>query len=96
DCQGYVEPCEFGAGEGFYDDTPELAFGLMFHGFDYPDETGSDELHSRFWQAVMRKGILEFPRPEGCTIRRFVRKMTAKEFAPDENMLPVEQEEAAL
>ena len=97
DCQGYVEPCEFGAGEGFYDDTPpELAFGLMFHGFDYPDETGTDELGSRFWQAVMRKGILEFPRPEGCTTRRFVRKMAAKEFALDENMLPVEQEEAAL
>ncbi|XCN73175.1 MAG: type I-C CRISPR-associated protein Cas5c [Candidatus Electrothrix aestuarii] len=97
DCQGYVEPCEFGEGEGFYDNTPpELAFGLMFHGFDYPDETGNDELHSRFWQAVMRKGILEFPRPEGCTTRRFVRKMSVKEFALDENMLPVEQEEAAL
>lgn len=96
DCQGYVEPCEFGEDEGFYDAPTELAFGLMFHGFDYPDETGTDELSSRFWQAVMRKGILEFPRPEVCTIRRFVRKMTSKEFALDENMRPVEQEETAL
>ncbi len=98
DCQAYVEPCEFNDQEekGFYGDVPELAFGLMFHGFDYPDETGTDELGSRFWQPVMRKGILEFPRPEGCTVRRSVRKMTAKEFALDENIRPVEQEEAAL
>lgn len=98
DCQAYVEPCEFNNQEekGFYDDVPELAFGMMFHGFDYPDETGTDELGSRFWQPVMRKGILEFPRPEGCTVRRFVRKMAAKEFALDENMRPVEQEEVAL
>ncbi len=97
DCQAYVEPCAFGEGEGFYDDAPpELAFGLMFHGFDYPDETGTDELHSRFWQATMRNGILEFPRPEGCTVKRFVRKMDAKDFTLDENILPVEQEEAAL
>ncbi len=98
DCQAYVEPCEFNEQEekGFYGDVPELAFGMMFHGFDYPDETGTDELGSRFWQPVMRKGILEFPRPEGCTVRRFIRKMAAKEFALDENMRPVEQEEAAL
>jgi CRISPR-associated protein Cas5d len=96
DCQGYVEPCEFGEGKSFYDDTPELSFGVMFHGFDYPDETGKDELASRFWQAVMRKGVLEFPKPEGCVIRRSVRKMTAKEFSLNENLLAVEQEEAAL
>ncbi|MCI5222444.1 MAG: type I-C CRISPR-associated protein Cas5 [Candidatus Electrothrix sp. AR4] len=98
DCQAYVEPCKFNdkGKTGFYDTVPELAFGLMFHGFDYPDETGTGELNSRFWQAVMRKGILEFPRPEGCTVRRFVRKMAAKEFALNENMRPVEQEETAL
>jgi len=48
DCQGYVEPCQFGVGKGAYDNIDELAFGLMFHGFDYPDETGVDELRSRF------------------------------------------------
>ncbi|MDD4837558.1 MAG: type I-C CRISPR-associated protein Cas5c, partial [Dethiosulfovibrio sp.] len=45
DCQGYVEPCVFGEGDGDYDDLDELAFGLMFHGFDYPDETGEDKLY---------------------------------------------------
>ena len=96
DCQGYVEPCEFGTGQGHYDDIDELSFGLMFHGFDYPDETGVNELHGRFWHAVMRNGVLHFPRPEECEIRRFVRKMIPKKFGLNENVLPVEQEEVML
>lgn len=75
ECQGYVEPCKFGEGVGAYDGSGELAFGLMFHGFDYPDEIGKNELHSRFWRPVMRDGILTFPPPEECTIRKFVREM---------------------
>jgi len=96
DCQAYVEPCEFGEGTGAYDDIDELGFGLMFHGFDYPDELGKDELHSRFWHATMRYGVLEFPRPEACEFRRFIRKMIPKGFGLGENVLPVEQEEALL
>ena len=96
DCQGYVEPCQFGEGEGAYGNIDELGFGLMFHSFDYPDETGKDELASRFWQATMRAGILEFPRPEECEKRRFIRKMTAKQFSMDDNVLPVDQAEAML
>ena len=105
DCQAYVEPCVFGEGKGAYDDSNELSYGLMFHGFDYPDETGkTDEtgkrdengdyrLHGRFWHAVMRKGVLTFPRPEDCTIRRFIRNMQPKEFGLDVDILPVEKEE---
>lgn len=81
DCQGYVEPCVFGEGEGAYDHIDELSFGLMFHGFDYPDETGIDELHSRFWYATLKHGVLEFPKPEQCTVRRFVRAMSVKNFS---------------
>lgn len=43
ECQGYVEPCIFGEGTGAYDDTPELAFGLMYHGITYADEAYSGE-----------------------------------------------------
>jgi len=75
ECQGYVEPCSFGEGVGAYDDIPELSYGIMFHGFDYPDETGVNELHSRFWNPVVRKGLIEFIRPEECTSRKFVREM---------------------
>ena len=96
DCQGYVAPCQFGEGKGTYDGIDELSFGLMFHSFDYPDETGKEELASRFWQANMREGILRFPRPEECEKRRFIRPMTAKEFGLDENLLPVDREEVAL
>ena len=96
DCQGYVEPCEFGDGVGAYDEIDELSFGFMFHGFDYPDETGINELHSRFWRATMKNGVLEYPRPEKCDNRRFVRKMEAKDFDLDENLLGVGSEEASL
>ena len=75
ECQGYAEPCDFGEGEGAYDNAGELAFGLMFHGFDYPDEIGKNELHSRFWWPVMENGIITFTRPEDCPRRRFVREM---------------------
>jgi CRISPR-associated protein Cas5d len=75
ECQGYIEPCVFGEGEGFYDGSGELAYGIMFHGFDYPDETGKNELHSRFWRPVMVDGVITFPCPEDCTIRKFVRDM---------------------
>jgi len=75
ECQGYVEPCVFGEGKAHYDGDGELAYGLMFHGFDYPDETGKNELHSRFWWPTMINGVVAFPRPEECAIRKFVREM---------------------
>lgn len=78
ECQGYVAPCEFDTGEGAHDDAGEIAYGLMFHGFDYPDTIGKPELHGRFWHAVVRNGIIDFPRPDDPTIsRKFIRDMTA-------------------
>ena len=104
ECQGYVEPCEFGSGKGAYDDTDELSYGLMFHSFAYPDETGVDELHSRFWHAVMRFGIIEFPKPtddlqadsNNGMPNRFVRAMSAKTFTLDENIESVTSTEESL
>jgi len=86
DCQGYVEPCNFGEGVSFYDNIDEISFGLMFHGFDYPDETGKDELVTRLWTPVMKKGIINFYRPEECKIRKFVRPMWAKKFGIGTNL----------
>lgn len=80
DCQGYVEPCVFGSGAGHYDNAGELAYGLGFHGFDYPDETGENALLARFWKPVMVNGYIRFQRPEDCTVRKFVRPMTARKF----------------
>jgi len=80
DCQGYVEPCVFGEGKGAYDNDNEIGYGLMFHGFDYPDETGGDELYARFWYPTLRNGVLTFDRPEDCKYKKFVRKLDAKNF----------------
>lgn len=77
ECQGYVEPCQFGEGAGFYDQYGELGFDLMFHGFDYPDETGTNTLCARFWRPKMVDGVIEFPRPADCVIRKEVRPMKA-------------------
>jgi len=92
DCQGYVEPCEFGSGRSHYDNSGELAFGWMFHGFDYPDETGEDKLHARFWRPTMIGGGIRFVRPEDCTVRRFVREMVMKKFDKNRNFRAVESE----
>lgn len=79
ECQGYVEPCRFGEGAGFYDDYPgELSFGLMFHGFDYPDEGRDGEFWARFWRPTMIQGVIKCKHPDDETlVRKFVRKMTA-------------------
>ena len=84
ECQGYVEPCVFGQGEGAYDATPQLAFGLMYHGITYADEAYSPETENkmtvRFWHPVMYSGVIRFPRPEECPIARPVREMIPKPF----------------
>jgi CRISPR-associated protein Cas5d len=92
DCQGYVEPCEFGSGPGSLDADGEVGYGVMFHGFDYPDETGTTELGARFWAPTLRNGVIEFPRPQDCTQRRFIRAMAPKRFGLQENLLPVAEE----
>ncbi len=92
DCQGYVEPCVFGSGPGDYDGYGELAFGVMFHGFDYPDETGHDLIVKRLWRPVMVDGIVPFVRPEQCTIREAVRAMTPKRFGVARNLRGVDAE----
>lgn len=96
DCQGYVEPCAFGTGVSELDGDGELAFGLMFHGFDYPDECGTTELYARFWQPTMVNGVIHFPRPDACVRRKFVRAMTPKQFGLGENLRDAETEATRL
>lgn len=95
ECQGYVTPCRFGEGEGAYDQTPELAFGLMYHGITYADEAYSPETQGkmtvRFWFPVMKKGVIRFIRPEECTMTREAGLMTMKAFGfPEGNLQRVE------
>lgn len=104
DCQGYVEPCEFGSlgrdgKAGFYDEIDNLDFGLMFHSFGYPEETGNHELVSRFWRAQMQHGEIVFPSVNDTEKlkTRFIRAMKPeKPFKRGENLKPVEDEAEEL
>ena len=93
DCQGYVEPCQFGSGKGDYDGDGQFDYGLMFHSFDYPDETGKEELAARLWRPSMQDGVIRFPRPEDCSLRKVIREMKAKPFGLDCSVRPVELED---
>lgn len=84
ECQGYVEPCVFGAGKGAYDDLNELDFGVMYHGITYADEAYSEDTKGkmtiRLWKPVMKQGVIHFLRPEECPYQRTVREMEIKPF----------------
>jgi CRISPR-associated protein Cas5d len=101
ECQGYVEPCKFHEDIGSYDGLSELAFGLMFHGFDYPDEGKENgKLIARFWWSKMEKGVTTFPHPEECKIRKLVRPMKAQEIQTiglaEEGLLEGYEEQEAI
>ena len=82
ECQGYVEPCVYGEGQGDYDGIGEIDLGVMFHSFAYPDETGKNELGVQLWHAKMVNGEIRFTRPEECdpAMYRFIRPMQPKKF----------------
>ncbi len=89
ECQGYVESCEFDADVGYYDAISEIPYSLMYHGITYADEATLEEdkgmMTVRFWQPVMKHGIIDFVQPEECTIKRHIRKMPVKSFGVEQN-----------
>lgn len=91
ECQGYVTPCAFGEGEGAYDDLAEMAFGLMYHGITYADESYSQKTEGRmtvnFWYPVMKNGVIEFCRPEECPQHKPIRNMAMKVFPKKQEVL---------
>lgn len=86
ECQGYVEPCVYGEGEGAYDGYGELPLGVMFHGFTYPDENQEGRFLSRFWKPVMKDGEIEFIRPEECTMIRELPGFAPEKFSEGDNI----------
>ena len=94
ECQGYVEPCAFGKGKSTYDET-DLSFGIMVHGITYPDEAVREEekgkMSVRLWNAQMKGGIIHFPRPEQCEMRRILRDGQQKEFVPGKNFTGLQE-----
>lgn len=83
ECQAYVEACEFGSGDGFYDHYGELHLGTMVHGINYPDETGNDRMETRLWQPIMKDGSITFITPDACSLVRPLTPFTPKTFNQD-------------
>lgn len=80
ECQGYVEPCVYDDEVSVYEKIPELNFGTMVHGINYPSETGRENLEIRLWTQKMEHGIIAFDRPEECTAVRELGPKSIKHF----------------
>lgn len=78
ECVAYVKECDFDCEESFYKDRPEIDFGIMFHSFVYPSKDNK-QLKANLSRIVMKNGVIEFDRPENCTLSRVVREM---EYTP--------------
>lgn len=90
ECQGYVLPCVFGEGEGAYDSVEEITFALMVHGLSYADEQEKSQMSVRLWQPVMRRGVVEFPRPEDCPVVQPLREQQQELFSLNKTIEPVD------
>jgi len=100
ECQGYVEPCEFGSGRSYYQGNPEMSFGLMYHGITYADEAYSEQtagqMTVRLWYPVMKDGVIEFLEPQDCPVVRTVRGMKIKPFGEEHgNFTPLSKAKEA-
>lgn len=66
------------------ENRPELAFGLMYHGITYADEAYSKEISGkmtvRFWNPVMKRGVITFLPPEQCPQYKTIGPMNIKPF----------------
>lgn len=99
ECQGYMEPCDYEKEKknSFYADRDEIDLGVMFHGFDYPDETGRNMLGIRLWRPKMSQGIIHFCAPEECTMRQDIRPMQPKLFGGKyNNFTPIKDDQSLI
>jgi len=73
ECFAYIEPCDFDEGIGFYDCIEEIRFGKMFHSFSYPKSENETNLYANLWDAILKRGVISFCKPNECTIKRKVK-----------------------
>jgi CRISPR-associated protein Cas5d len=98
ECAAYIEPYDFHQGKGFYDGDEEgkndvIEFGLQFHSFSYPDDNGEGKFYARFWRPKMVNGIIEFCKPEKCTVVKEIRYMKMKSFQYGINFRGLKEED---
>ena len=63
----------------------------MFHGFTYPDEGGNGRLIARFWNPVMKRGVIDFIPPSECTFIRDIKNYSLKRFTIGDNLQSVQE-----
>ena len=81
ECQAYISPAEFGKGEGFYDHSGVLSFGLMYHGIIYPDESSEKKnMVINFWNSQMIDGVIKYTNPKDCLFKKIVKREMFKDF----------------
>lgn len=87
--QGYVEPCVFGEGKGYYDNCGEIPYNMMYHGITYADEAENEDdkgkMTVRFWEPVVVNGVINFLPPKECKIKRHIKEMEIKPFGNEYN-----------
>lgn len=87
-CYAEVSPAEFYDGEGYYDNAGEFPCGIMLHGITYPTQK-DHTLKVRLWHPIMRNGVIEFIRPDECTM---VTTLKNAKPAGQHERIPVEEE----
>ncbi len=96
ECQGYVEPCDFGTGTSDYDGK-DLYFGMMFHSFSYPNERlenedENDTLTVNLWNAKMKNGIIDFEEAKKELIQRNLKPLPSCDYKIGYNLLSIDKE----
>lgn len=70
ECMADVYPMPFGTGQGHYDHSRLVDFGMCYHGITYADEAYDDAtkgaISIRLAKIVMQDGIIVFPPPKDC------------------------------
>lgn len=75
ECTLFLSPLteDFGAGNGYYDNSGRIELGRMYHSMRYPTENpvfdtlgrkDKNGLYKCFWDCSMADGIIEFPHPD--------------------------------
>lgn len=90
--QALVEPCDFDDVKSYYEGT-DLNFGIMVHGITYPEKDDEKNMEVRLWNVHMKDGVINFIRPDECTITMPSTKYPVKYFEPGINMTLVDDME---
>ncbi len=91
ECAAYIEPYDFDQNKGFYNGYGSMEFGLQFHSFSYPDDNGENKFYARFWRPKMIDGVIEFCKPEECSIVKEIRTMKMKSFKYGINFMGLQE-----